>query len=99
MNSFLISWTLTDRQLCDCELILDNSLHPLKGFMHKDDYNSVLEKMYLQNGIFFPMPIILDVNEEFSKKIRLKEKILLVQKEGFPVATMLIESIWQPDFE
>ena len=39
------SWTLTDRQLCDCEMIMDNSFSPLDGFMNKGDYSSVLEKM------------------------------------------------------
>lgn len=99
MKSILKSWTLTDRQLCDCELILDNSFYPLMGFMKKEDYSSVLEKMYLQNGLFFPLPITLDVDQKFAEKICLKEKILLIQKEGFPIAKMLIESIWKPDFE
>ena len=35
-------WTLTDRQLCDCEMILDNSFFPLDQFMNENDYQSVL---------------------------------------------------------
>ena len=42
------SWTLTDRQLCDCEMILDGSFSPLNGFMTEKDYNSVLEEMRLK---------------------------------------------------
>ena len=60
-------WTLTDRQLCDCEMILDGSLDPLNGFMTKEDYNAVLETMRLENGKIFPIPIVLDVNEKFSE--------------------------------
>ncbi len=99
MNGILKSWTLTDRQLCDCELILNSSFHPLNGFMTKIDYHSVLEKMSFSNGNFFPLPVTLDIDRKFSEKIILGEKILLRQKEGFPIAIMTIESIWQPDFE
>ena len=34
----LKSWTLTDRQLCDIELILNGSFYPLDRFMNKDEY-------------------------------------------------------------
>ena len=61
------SWTLTDRQLCDCEMILNGSFSPLNGFMVEKDYNSVLSTMRLTNGKLFPIPIVLDVNEQFSK--------------------------------
>ena len=93
------SWKLTDRQLCDCELILDGSFSPLKGFMTEKDYNSVLEKMRLENGSLFPIPIVLDVNEKFSEKLDFGDKIVLHNKEGFQIAQMMVESIWKPDFE
>ena len=93
------SWTLTDRQLCDCELILDGSFSPLKGFMTEKNYISVLKTMRLENGNLFPIPIILDVNEKFSKKLNFGDKIVLRDKEGFQIAQMMVESIWKPDFE
>ena len=93
------SWTLTDRQLCDCELILDGSFSPLTGFMTKEEYNSVLDKMRLGNGKLFPIPIILDVNEKFSQKLNFGDEIFLCDKEGFQIARMIVESIWEPDFE
>ena len=99
MNGILKSWTLTNRQLCDCELILNKSFDPIDGFMTQVEYDSVLTKMKLPDGNIFPLPITLDVDKKFSEKISLKEKIVLRQKEGFPVATMIIESIWEPDFE
>ena len=91
------SWTLSDRQLCDCEMILDKSFHPLNRFMNEEDYNSVLKKMRLPNGAIFPLPITLDVDLNFSKIIEIGEKIILRQKEGFKIAYMKIESIWSPD--
>ena len=92
-------WTLTDRQLCDCELILDGSFSPLNGFMTEKDYNSVLDTMRLANGKLFPIPIVLDVNEKFSQKLNFGDEIFLCDKEGFQIAKLMVESIWEPDFE
>ena len=70
------SWVLTDRQICDCEMILDGSFHPLKGYMTESDYNQVLENMRINTGQLFPIPIVLDVNEKFSNDIELNDKII-----------------------
>ena len=91
------SWTLTDRQLCDCELILDGSFSPLNGFMTEEDYISVLETMRLGNGKLFPIPIVLDLNEKFSQNLNYGDEIFLCNKEGFQIAKLLVESIWKPD--
>jgi len=32
------SWDLTDRQLCDIELILNGAFSPLEGFLGEGDY-------------------------------------------------------------
>jgi len=93
------SWTLTDRQLCDCEMILDGSFSPLDRFMTESDYDSVLENMRLSSGELFSLPIVLDVDEQFADQLNLGEKILLREKEGFKIAHMNIESIWKPDFD
>ena len=92
------SFTLTDRQLCDCEMILDQSFSPLDRFMNKDDYLTVLNDMRLSTGVLFPIPITLDVGKEFSGQVNIGEQIILREKEGFKIATMVIESIWEPDF-
>ena len=91
------SWTLTDRQLCDCEMILDRGFKPLDKFMVKEDYESVINDMRLSDGQLFPIPITLDVDKEFSNQISIGEKIILREKEGFIIAKMKIESIWSPD--
>ncbi|MFL2983256.1 MAG: bifunctional sulfate adenylyltransferase/adenylylsulfate kinase [Candidatus Neomarinimicrobiota bacterium] len=92
------SWTLSDRQLCDCEMILDGSFRPLVHFMVKEDYQSVINSMRLSDGQLFPIPITLDVDKKFSNQISIGEEIILREKEGFKIAKMTIESIWSPDF-
>ena len=61
------SHILTQRQLCDLELLLNGGFSPLKGFMNRTDYESVLSNMRLADGTLWPIPVTLDV-----MKLRLK---------------------------
>ena len=63
------SWDLTARQLCDLELLITGGFSPLQGFMTRADYDSVCQNMRLASGVLWPMPITLDVTEEFAKKL------------------------------
>jgi len=78
-------------------MIMDKSFNPLDRYMNEIDYQSVLSNMRLSSGELFPMPITLDVNKEFSDQISIGEKIILREKEGFKIAYMTVESIWEPD--
>ena len=93
----LKSWTLTDRQLCDIELILNGGFSPLDGFMNQDDYNSVCEKSRLKNNLLWPIPITLDINNSLADKLDANEKIVLRDKEGFAIALLTINDLWHPD--
>tara|TARA_Y100001968_G_scaffold83411_1_gene74544 strand:+ start:2069 stop:3778 length:1710 start_codon:yes stop_codon:yes gene_type:complete len=93
----LRSWSLTDRQLCDVELILNGGFSPLVGFMNQDDYDSVCEKTRLQNNHLWPIPITLDITSELADKLVTNEKLVLRDKEGFAIALLTINDIWVPD--
>ena len=93
----LASWDLTERQLCDIELLLNGAFSPLEGFLGKADYESVLSDMRLTSGVLWPMPITLDVSEDFSGSIKSGERIALRDLEGVVIATMEVEDIWTPD--
>ena len=45
-----VSWDLTERQLCDIELLLNGAFSPLEGFLGKDDYEGVCNEMRLTSG-------------------------------------------------
>ena len=94
-----IYWTLSDRQLCDLELILLSAFNPIKSFLSKDDYESVIKNMRLSNGKLWPLPITLDVDNQFVEKIEKGFKITLKDKEGFSLASLKINDIWQPDLK
>ena len=93
------SWVLTDRQICDLELIIDGSFNPLNGFLNELDYNNVLDNMKLSDGSIWPIPIVLDVNDKFISTIEDAGSITLRDKEGFAIAILDIESKWKPNKE
>jgi len=93
------SWVLTDRQLCDLELILNGGFQPLNSFLSKDNYDSVINKMRLKDGSLWPLPINLDVDDEFIERITNNSKIALRDKEGFALALLTISDIWKPDLK
>ena len=71
------SWDLTARQICDLELLLSGGFSPLRGFMTRADYEGVCKNMRLGSGVLWPMPITLDVKEEFAKSMKPGSKIAL----------------------
>ena len=93
------SLQLSDRHLCDLELIMNGGFSPLDGFMSKNDYSSVVNNMRLSDGSLWPIPITLDVDDKFVVEISSSPKISLRDKEGFVLAILEIENIWQPDLE
>ncbi len=85
------------RQQCDLELLLNGAFSPLTGFLGVRDYVSVLEQMRLSNGLFWPVPVVLDVAMALAAKLAVGDQLLLTDQEYTPLATLAIDSIWQPD--
>lgn len=91
------SWDLSERQLCDLELLLNGGFSPLTGFVCRPDYEAVLATMRLESGLLWPIPITLDVTQAFADRLELGETIDLRDREGVLVAVMTVEERWQPD--
>ena len=91
------SWDLTDRQLCDIELLLNGAFSPLEGFLTREEYDGVVKDMRLPNGVLWPMPINLDVTEEFAQQVKSGDTIALRDPEGALIATLEVEDSWTPD--
>ncbi len=91
------SWDLTQRQLCDLDLLMNGAFSPLEGFLGRDDYESVCNDMRMTSGVLWPMPITLDVSEEFGDSIAEGELIALRDPEGVLIATLEVADIWKPD--
>ena len=93
----LPSWDLTQRQVCDLELLTNGGFHPLKGFLGEADYDRVVAEMRLADGTLWPMPVTLDVSEAFAASVEPGQDIALRDPEGVILAIMSITDKWVPD--
>lgn len=93
----LPDWNLTERQICDIELLLNGAFSPLKGFMTQQDYQSVLQDMRLVDGTLWPMPITLDVDEKTMQAAKDAGQLTLRDREGVVLAILNVEDAWQVD--
>jgi sulfate adenylyltransferase len=68
---------------------MSGGFSPLRGFMtRKADYEGVCHNMRLASGVLWPMPITLDVTEEFAKKLTPgSSKVALRDAEGVMLAS------------
>ncbi len=91
----LTSLSLSPRQLCDLELLLNRGCYPLHGYMNEAEYRSVLQNMALLDGSIWPIPVCLDICGQFADKIREQQRIALTDQEGFLLAILTVNDIWR----
>lgn len=99
-NQVSLEWprlTLNARQICDLELILNGGFAPLTGFLSRADYESVCNEMRLADGSIWPIPIVLDVGDEFAARVTEGDSIALRDPEGVLLAVLTLEEKWIPD--
>ncbi len=83
----------SDRNACDVELLMVGGFSPLRGFMHQEDYQAVVEGFRTTSGLLFGLPIVLDTQRE---DVRVGQRLLLTYR-GQELAVMTVESRWEPD--
>ena len=91
------SWDLTERQLCDLELLLSGGFSPLTGFLTRDDYRRVCAEMRLADGTIWSIPITLDITEQAAEALSPGQMLALRDPEGVMLAAIHVEELWKPD--
>lgn len=97
MLSGLPSWDLTERQLCDLELLAIGAFSPLAGFMGKRDAESVAATLRLTDGRLWPIPVTLDLPPAVAELATRAGALALRDPEGFPLAVIRATEIWETD--
>ena len=87
----LRSVTVSPRIVSDLELISVGAMSPNEGFMGKDDYESVVERMRLENGLPWSVPITLPVSSEESRGLKEGEDVSLSDESGDLIAILHLE--------
>lgn len=90
---FAPQWDLLPRQLAMTELLTEGALSPLRGFMTEKEAGRVIVEKKLPSGLFWPLPLILDVPEAFAEKAQ-EGWVGLRDPEGLLVAAMQVHEVW-----
>lgn len=66
----MVRLDLNINQYLELEKIGLGAFHPIKGFVDKADFQSIVENMRLVDGSVFSLPIILDVNDDDMNRLK-----------------------------
>jgi sulfate adenylyltransferase len=91
----LPSIQLSERSVCDLELLATGAFSPLDRFMGQADYQHVLDEMRLAGGHLFSIPITLPV--EPGPDIQLGRDVALRNSKNELLAVMTIEESYSWD--
>lgn len=93
--STLPSIAISERAMCDLELLATGAFSPLDRFMSKADFERVVEEMRLADGTLFPIPVTLtvDVAPEQGSEVALRGT------DNALLAVMTVEEIFEWDRE
>jgi sulfate adenylyltransferase len=92
----LPSLQLSDRTVCDLELLATGGFSPLDRFMGRADHERVVGEMRLADGTLFPIPVTLPV--EPGPAIRLDAEIALRDARNDLLAVMTVDEIYEWDW-
>ncbi len=93
----LPSIQLSDRSVCDLELLAVGGFSPLDRFMGEDDLKSVVNDMRLANGYIFPMPVTLPVDP--NDDIQPGKDITLRDSKNNMLAVMTVDEMYEWDVD
>ena len=93
--SHLPSVQLSERSLCDLELLASGGFSPLDRFMSGDAHQRVVEEMRLSSGHLFPIPVTLPVDP--GPAIHLDRDVALRNAKNDLMAIMTIEEVYEWD--
>jgi len=98
-TSGLYSISISEDLANDVENIADGIFSPLEGFLGKKDFENVISKGRLSNGLAWTIPIVLDVDESTAAKMKKAGKVLLQNHQGLGIAILHVKETFTFDKE
>lgn len=89
--------TLNSREMSDLDMIACGALSPLEGFMGQKDYEAVVEKMRLANGLPWTIPVNLTVKKENEGQYQVGSEVALLDPQGTVLAIIHVEEKYSPN--
>jgi sulfate adenylyltransferase len=86
---------MTDARVLEAWNIATGAYSPLTGFLGEKDVRSVLKKLQLTNGVFWPIPVIFDIDEAERARIGKNKGVFLTDKKGKRLAHLTVGEIYK----
>lgn len=83
---------LSERSLCDLELLATGGFSPLRGFLGREDHARVLDEMRLADGTLWPIPVTLPVPA--GTKVSLDAEVALTGPKGEILAVLAVRELY-----
>jgi sulfate adenylyltransferase len=91
------SVTLGSRQRADLELLASGAYSPLRGFMNRADFESVLHRSRLASGLVWTIPIVLDTDAWTAARLAPGDPVALRDEAGTLLGVLSLEDKYTPD--
>ena len=87
--------TISERSVCDLELLATGGFSPLRGFLGSADHARVLDEIRLADGTLWPMPITLPVPADAP--VALDAEVALRTQRGEILAVLTVRELFPWD--
>ncbi|MFC7072167.1 sulfate adenylyltransferase [Halovenus rubra] len=87
--------TLDRNLLFDFQNLAQGVYSPLEGFMCRNDFLKVVNDVTLENGVAWPLPIVLDITAELANEIEPGDRIGIRRPDGTPLGVMDADSVYR----
>lgn len=91
----LPSLQLSQRSVCDLELLATGAFSPLNSFMNEADFHRVVNEMRLADGYLFPIPVTLPVQDDAP--VQIGQDLALRDQQNELLAILTVEAIYPWD--
>ena len=94
-----LSVDLGPRQLCDLELLINGGYSPLDGYLGAADHQRVCSEMRLADGVFWPIPVVLNIPDELADTLAAGDSVALRDGEGVIIAALGVDDCYERDLD
>lgn len=93
----LVALTLSEREICDLEMIATGAMSPLEGFMTAEEYASCLDNCTLPNGLPWTIPVTKSISADEKSKIGGKKEVALQDEKQNLLAILEVKDVFAND--
>jgi sulfate adenylyltransferase/3'-phosphoadenosine 5'-phosphosulfate synthase len=90
---------LSARALSDLDMLGVGAFSPLRGFLGRADYDSVVERMRLANGLPWSIPVTLSASESEAAGFEPGAEVALVDPNGDVRGVLALDEVFERDLE